>query len=466
MKVYLSALVSGHDVMSHDVPPRPAGESPYVPVMLNASAREHWLFMKKRHDEFEGAEKKGTSAMMFFCGTNATAQRVLRNFLRQAEVEEDNANAAAMLLDPAHVPQPARAPRARDQLRALTEHFDPQSELLSIVRMEEAKRVVFREHESVSSFMVRFDDAINHVDMVRPTPIPQFEKRQMLDTAMTNSRDLALQALTTHLQMAPPGGTWDELKAVVIRFDMTTAGMRRIVKNPVVSALEDSGKPRDKRKRGDQHPLCTECDRRHGGDTCWKTHPELKPDWVKKRDADNQRKKNKGPPQFTFGESNPDTTSMLTSYENTGEDEVSFLMEDGTEGILVDTGASNRLLLLTDRTPIEHYQLSDKVIGTAHHLGQLQVRGTGYIGEQPVDHCPELRKSIVSHGRIRAWGCGLMLPIEGGPELHKDGRRLLRGTYVRDMPVFSLEEILDVARNQPEGTMVMALTRSDTQRLA
>jgi hypothetical protein len=143
-------------------------------------------------------------------------------------------------------------------------------------------------------------------------PIPLFERRQMLDTAMTNSRDLALQALTTHLQMAPPGHTWDELKAVVIRFDMTTAGMRRIIKNPVVNSLEETGKTRDMRKRGDQHPLCAECDKRHGGDTCWKTHPELKPDWVKKRDADNQRKKNKGQPQFTFGEPNPDRRRTRT----------------------------------------------------------------------------------------------------------------------------------------------------------
>jgi hypothetical protein len=294
MKIYLSAIVTGHDVMVQDAPPPPAGESPYVPVMLNAAGREQWLYHKKLHDEFWGAEKKGTSAIMTFCGTNATAQRVLRNFLRQAELAEDNGNAAAIMLDPAHVPPPARPPRAREQLQALSEHFDPQSELLSIVRMEEAKRVVFREHESVSSFMVRFDDAINHVDMVRPIPIPLFERRQMLDTAMTNSRDLALQALTTHLQMAPPGHTWDELKAVVIRFYMTTAGMRRIIKNPVVNSLEETGKTRDKGKRGDQHPLCAECDKRHGGDTCWKTHPELKPDWVKKRDADNQRKKTRG----------------------------------------------------------------------------------------------------------------------------------------------------------------------------
>jgi hypothetical protein len=93
MKTYLSALVSGHDVMAQDAPPRPAGESPYAPVLLNAAAREHWLYLKKQHDEFWGAEKKGTSAMMTFCGTNATAQRVLRNFLRQAEIAEDNGNA-------------------------------------------------------------------------------------------------------------------------------------------------------------------------------------------------------------------------------------------------------------------------------------------------------------------------------------------------------------------------------------
>jgi hypothetical protein len=35
MKTYLSALVSGQDVMAQDAPPRPAGESPYVPVLKN-----------------------------------------------------------------------------------------------------------------------------------------------------------------------------------------------------------------------------------------------------------------------------------------------------------------------------------------------------------------------------------------------------------------------------------------------
>jgi hypothetical protein len=262
MKTYLSALVSGHDVIAQDAPPRPAGDSPYAPVLLNAAAREHWLYLKKQHDEFQGAEKKGTSAMMAFCGTNATAQRVLRNFLRQAEVEEDNANAAAILLDPAHVPPLARAPRSREQLRALAEHFDPQSELLSIVRMEEAKRIVFHEHESVASFLVRLDDAINSVDMVRPVPIPLFERRQMLDTALINSKDIALQNLTTHLQMAPIGGTWDELKVIVTRFDMKTTGMRRMIKNPVVNSLEDVEKTQDKRRR-DQHPICYECNKKH-----------------------------------------------------------------------------------------------------------------------------------------------------------------------------------------------------------
>jgi hypothetical protein len=207
MRIFLSALAAGHDVMAQDAPPPPAGESPYVPVLLNAAGREQWLYLKKRHDEFWGAEKKGTSAMMTFCGTNATAQRVLRNFLRQAELAEDNGNAAAIMLDPAHVPPPARAPRTREQLQALSEHFNPQSELLSTVRMEEAKRIAFREHESVALFMVRLDDATNHVNMVRPVPIPLFERRQMLDTAMTNSKDPVLQNLTAHLQMAPPGGT-------------------------------------------------------------------------------------------------------------------------------------------------------------------------------------------------------------------------------------------------------------------
>jgi hypothetical protein len=143
IKTYLSALVDGQDVMANDEPPSPMGESPYVPVLLSASGREHWLYLKKRRVEFLGAEKKGTSALIMFCGTNSTAQSVLRNFMRQAEVAEANANAAAILLDPAHVPPPARTPRVRDQLQALAAHYDPQSELLSVVRMEEAKRIAF-----------------------------------------------------------------------------------------------------------------------------------------------------------------------------------------------------------------------------------------------------------------------------------------------------------------------------------
>jgi hypothetical protein len=411
--------------MAQDEPPRPAGESPYVPVLLNAAGREHWLYLKKQHVEFWGAEKKGTSALMMFCGTNSTAQRVLRNFMRQAEVAEANVNAAAILLDPAHVPPPARTSRVRDQLQALSAHYDPQSELLSVVRMEEAKRIAFRDHESVASFMVRLDDAINHVDMVRPTPIPFFERRQMLDGALTNSKDQVLQNLTTHLQMAPHGGTWEELKATVLRFDLTTAGMKRLIKTPVLNAIEEGDRERDKRKR-DLHPLCAECDKRHEGTDCWEKHPSLKPEWFRKKEVENLKKKNKPHPHFTFGDPKPDT-SMLTSCDDAERDEVSFLMRDGQPGILLDTGASNQMFLLTDRAPMERYVNSDRIIGTAHSQGKLRVQGTGWIGRQEVDHCPDLRRPIISYGRIRAWGCRVALPTEGGPKLYKGSDCLLQG---------------------------------------
>jgi hypothetical protein len=83
-----------------------------------------------------------------------------------------------------------------------------------------------------------------------------------------------------------------------------------------------------------------------------------------------------------------------------------------------------------------------------------------------MDHCPDLRRPIISHGRIRSWGCTVALPTEGGPELHKGSSCLLQGIYVKDMPVFALEEILQVARAQPEGRAVMAITQSETERIA
>jgi hypothetical protein len=82
----------------------------------------------------------------------------------------------------------------------------------------------------------------------------------MLDIALTNSKDQVLQNLTTHLQMAPQGGTWEELKATVLRFDLTMAGMKRLIKTPVLNAIEEGDRGRDKRKR-DLHPLCAECDK-------------------------------------------------------------------------------------------------------------------------------------------------------------------------------------------------------------
>jgi hypothetical protein len=330
--------------------------------------------------------------------------------------------------------------------------------------MEEAKRIAFRDHESVASFMVRLDDAINHVDMVRPTPIPLFERRQMLDGALTNSKDQVLQNLTTHLQMAPQGGTWEELKTTVLRFDLTTAGMKRLIKTPVLNAIEEGDRGRDKRKR-DLHPLCAECDKRHGGTDCWEKHPSLKPEWFRKKEVETLKKKNKPHPHFTVGDPKPDT-SMVTSCEDEEGDEVSFLMWDGQPGILLDTGASNQMFLLTDRAPMERYVNSDRIIGTAHSQGKLRVQGTGWIGRQEVDHCPDLRRPIISYGRIRAWGCRVALPTEGGPELYKGSNCLLQGIYVRNMPVFSLEEILQVARAQPEGMAVMAITRSETERIA
>jgi hypothetical protein len=88
------------------------------------------------------------------------------------------------------------------------------------------------------------------------------------------------------------------------------------------------------------------------------------------------KKKNKAHPHFTFGDPKPDT-SMLTSCDDAEGDEVSFLMRDGQPGILLDTGASNQMFLLTDRTPMERYVDSDRVIGTAHSQGKLRVQGTG-----------------------------------------------------------------------------------------
>jgi hypothetical protein len=204
IKAALSALVDGYDIMEQEAPARPIGDNPFD---VAVGQRERWKYNLKVSKDFQGAEKKGTSMLLSVTVNNASASHVLKNFVTESRTVQANANAAARILDPAHVDLPWRVPRCRDQLAALAAHFYPKNELLGSVRMAEARQVQVLRYEPVASFVVRLQTCINRVDEVRPHRLILYEMRELLDAGLAESKEPPLVNLATRLQMAPQATT-------------------------------------------------------------------------------------------------------------------------------------------------------------------------------------------------------------------------------------------------------------------
>jgi hypothetical protein len=176
IKAALSALVDGYDILEQEAPARPIGDNPFD---VAVGQRERWKYNLKVFEEFQGAEKKGTSMLLNVTAQNSSASHVLSNFMLESRVIQANVNAAARILDPTHVDLPWRVPRCRDQLAALAAHFNPKNELLGSVRMAEARQIRALRYEPVAGFVVRLQTGINRVDEVRPHRLPLYEMREL-----------------------------------------------------------------------------------------------------------------------------------------------------------------------------------------------------------------------------------------------------------------------------------------------
>jgi hypothetical protein len=248
------------------------------------------------------------------------------------------------------------------------------------------------------------------VDEVRPHHLPLYEIRDLLDAGLAESKEPPLVNLATHLQKAPQATTWTDLKDMVSRFDTTAAGRLRLILSTVSEIEDNSNRKSNNRKRSHDNSSGSECEWCHGfhlSDKCWQKYPHKKPELPKKKD---DRNKGGGEPKFTFGAAKDKLTMiMMWSTETDLGGEIQLLMDDGRPFILVDSGASNVLFLLTDRNILEDFQVCERELGTARVTGILKVKGTGKIGHQSVDWCPDLRRSIISCGRLQSWTCDFIM---------------------------------------------------------
>ena len=113
--------------------------------------------------------------------------------------------------------------------------------------------------------------------------------------------------------------------------------------------------------------------------------------------------------------------------------------ENDNEWIFLDSCASRMLFLLRDRSFIDKYRKCRRELGTAHSNGRIKICGEGYIGSESVDHCPDLRRSILSLGRVHSWGITVKLAPNAPPEfIDRSNDVVLTGVYKLNMPCFKL----------------------------
>jgi hypothetical protein len=250
-----------------------------------------------------------------------------------------------------------------------------------------------------------------------------------------------------------PEISWLTVKRLVSRFDDTALGQERLAeKGGADNLMVIEGNP----------PLkCEFCHKPgHPKDSCWTADPSKTPQWFREEKPPPRPGKK---PTFEFPKADDDMSTlwdMSAAYkawddQNLFDDfspleRVTYLMDF----IVVDTGASNLLLLLRDPEEISELQVVDKHVGTAHPEGRLAIRGIEKAGEQTVYHCPDIRRPVIALERLHSWRLNLILLYDERPQIRSGETVVLRGFYHRGMPVFHLEHILQLARNQERDAVM------------
>jgi hypothetical protein len=103
-------------------------------------------------------------------------------------------------------------------------------------------------------------------------------------------------------------------------------------------------------------------------------------------------------PKYHFNSANDEVTMLtddpclwkLTSEAQMADEDVSTVHDTARDGILVDTGASNVLMLVNDASQLFHYKTTNQTLSTAHTAGQLKIEGIGKVNNQTMYHTPDL----------------------------------------------------------------------------
>lgn len=207
--------------------------------------------------------------------------------------------------------------------------------------------------------------------------------------------------------------------------------------------------------------ICSHCHREgHEEPNCFIAHPEKKDQWRKARSAKRTAYRSnretggkatgKGNPNYPAGKGGK--SFKPPSFNKSGAlTVVGATVQDLEQRIVVDTGASEDIMILRD---VDHFSVVEdglSYVGTASEGSVLQILGTGTAGRfNGVLLAPTAAFNLASGSRVRSRG---LLFVDSVPPVLVDTklRVVLTGKHVFGLPSFPLREFLDLPL-EPGGT--------------
>jgi hypothetical protein len=248
---------------------------------------------------------------------------------------------------------------------------------------------------------------------------------------------------------------------------------------PGVSALQEEVTIKKRGRDKGPRPTCPHCKKiGHTEVLCWIAHPELKaPALIKIKEhrekVKKARKEAEIPPPLVDTEDEakarknavkfhmPSVKVLLSGDEL---EQTALTMHgyglDLKDWIMLDTGASDLLFILSTKDRFDAYVVRESFVGTASTGGPpLIIRGVGTIrAHENIMFCPDIHAAIISLGRVITMGL-ILITYQSAPELRDTGtfRPLVVGKYIRGRPWFPLEQILKFTPGTGTGYRLLLL---------